>query len=144
MPKRKPAPDLSLPTVVESLGSSIVIEMELKNGNFGRANDWHWSSNQRKKFLRYFKQNGWVFRPLDYPVKVRVTRLIGHGQRAWDAMSVMSGTTKELFDVMVECDWFVDDGSKWITAAVGQQQDRRDMPPGIRIEIFRQDEQIIV
>lgn len=144
MPKKKPAPDLSLPTVIEKLGNVIVLDIELVNGNEGRGGDWYESNNRKRKLLKIFRAKELVFRPLDYPVKVRLTRLIGKGQRYWDSMSVLSGSAKELFDAMVECDWFVNDDHNWIKLTVSHQELRRDKPPGFRLEIFQLDEPIVM
>lgn len=144
MPKKKPAPDMSLPTVLEKLGRVIDIDLVLTNGNNGQGHDWTVSNTQIKRFTKLLKGLNYKFRPLPFPVKLKITRLIGKGKQYWDYSSILSGNAKQLLDAMVACDWFVDDHRHWIKAVVGDQVERRDKPPGVRIEIFLIDEPIVI
>lgn len=144
MPKKKPAPDRSLPTVIEKLGSSIDIDIVLTNGNNGQGRQWYETDNEVKRCKKLLRELKYVFRPLEFPVKLRITRLIGKGKQYWDPSSILGGNIKQLIDAMVACDWFVDDSRKWVTAVIPHQMERRDKPPGVRIEIFRLDEPIVM
>lgn len=144
MPKKKPAPDLSRPTVIEKIGAVIEMDIELTNGNDGQGHAWYRTKDEVKAITKSLIALKYQFRPLEFPVKLRITRLIGKGKQYWDPSSILSGNVKQLIDSMVACNWFVDDSRKWVTAVIPHQVERRDKPPGVRIEIFRLDEPIVM
>jgi hypothetical protein len=114
----------------------VTLPIELTNGNDGRGSKWFRSSNVRKKLEATLRTLGLVRHPFDFPVRVTVTRVLGKGQRLWDASSVGRGNWKELEDAMVVCGWFHDDGPKWIShVAFFQDGSRRDVGPAVRVEI---------
>ena len=114
----------------------VVLPFELNNGNDGRGSKWFSSANVRKKFEKSLRLLGMVYVPLDTPVAVTVTRVLGKGQRKWDSSSGLRGNWKEIEDAMVACGWFHDDGPKWITETTFRQDDsRRKDGPAIIVEM---------
>lgn len=114
----------------------ITLPIELTNGNDGRGSRWFKSSNVRKKLEATLRTLGHVRKPFEQPVRVTVTRVLGKGQRLWDASSVGRGNWKELEDAMVACGWFHDDGPKWVNGVAFFQDDKhRDKGPAVRVEI---------
>jgi len=119
----------------------ITLPIDLTNGNDGRSKSWYKPAIERKFFealliAKYRRQT-----PLDYPVRLVVTRILGPKQRLWDYSSILRGSWKELEDAMVACGFFHDDGPKWITSVVGDQDDsQRENGPSVRVEAFRSQE----
>ena len=60
---------------------------------------------------------------LSSPVTIIVTRVLGKGERKWDADSVLRGSCKQLIDAIVATGLLVDDGPKYVALVVGQQDD---------------------
>jgi hypothetical protein len=114
----------------------VTLPIELTNGNDGRGSRWFKSSNVRKKLEATLRTLGLVRTPFDRPVRLSVIRIIGKGQRLWDASSVGRGNWKELEDAMVVCGWFVDDGPKWIKSVSFYQDDsQRHVGPAVRVVV---------
>lgn len=114
----------------------ITLPIELTNGNDGRGSKWFKSSNVRKKLEATLRTLGLVRTPFEHPVRLTVIRVLGKGQRLWDASSVGRGNWKELEDAMVVCGWFYDDGPKWISSvAFFQDAKQRDVGPAVRVVI---------
>ena len=114
----------------------VTLPIELTNGNDGRGSKWFSSSKVRKDMESLLVALGHRRQPFDVPVEVRVTRIVGRGQRLWDTSSVGRGNWKEIEDAMVACGWFHDDGPKWIRETRFFQDDsRRHEGPAIEVEI---------
>jgi hypothetical protein len=113
-----------------------ILPVELKNANIGRGHSWHSTAASRKKIARTLANERRT--PFDFPVAIRITRILGPGQRLWDADSVGRGNAKELIDSLVELGWFYDDGPKHITHCdYRQDAQSRVSGPSVMIEIFR-------
>jgi hypothetical protein len=109
----------------------------LNNGNDGRGSKWFSSAKLRKAFESDIRHMRLTRDPFEFPVVVRVTRILGKGQRLWDSSSIGRGNYKELEDALVACGWFHDDSPKWITETIFRQRDdERENGPAIEIEIF--------
>lgn len=115
-----------------------VVPIELTNGNDGRTKHFGQSAKRRKQYAKALRLLGWKREPFTIPVRVRVTRLLGKGQRFWDSSSCGRGNWKEIEDALVELGWFVDDGPKWIVATDFRQEKQKDksLPPAVRVEVF--------
>lgn len=113
----------------------IVIDRELKNGNNGQTKHWSNSHKERKGWSEAIKDayaislNGTEF-PLDAFLSCAapegtqglvITRVLGKGQRLWDADSVLRGSAKQLVDSLVEAGVARDDCPKYIEFVVGLQ-----------------------
>lgn len=117
------------------------LPFELTNGNDGRGSKWFKSAALRKKFEQRLRELGQERRPFARPVCVHLTRVLGPGQRFWDADSVLRGNAKELIDALVAVGWFVDDGPKWIVTATGSQDaTQRVNGPSVIVTVTRLDD----
>lgn len=118
---------------------SVELPVNLTNGNDGRGSKWFRSAKVREQMERLLRSLGHVYSPIDFQVVIKVTRLLGKGQRLWDASSGFRGNWKELEDAMVACGWFYDDSPKWIRNCYFDQvkQDGR-VEPGVLVEIFKE------
>lgn len=113
-----------------------ILPVELKNANIGRGHSWHSTAASRKRIARTLVDER--RQPFEFPVAIRITRILGPGQRLWDADSVGRGNAKELIDTLVELGWFVDDGPRWITHCdYRQDAQSRVSGPSVMIEIFK-------
>ena len=114
----------------------VTLPIQLTNGNDGRGSRWFKSANIRNRMEKTLRQLGLARTPLDVPVAVTVTRVLGKGERKWDSSSGLRGNWKEIEDAMVACGWFHDDGPKWITETTFRQDDsRRKDGPAIIVEM---------
>lgn len=118
----------------------ITLGIRLTNGNDGRGNRWYRSANVRDRIETELRALGLVRDPFPVPVRLIVTRILGAGQRLWDASSIGRGNWKELEDALVVCGWFHDDGPEWITCVdFRQDRSRRGDGPAVRIEVFESE-----
>lgn len=117
----------------------LTIPIELTNGNDGRGSKWFKTAKARKEIEVVLRSLGYVpDSPFDHPVKLHLTRVLGSGQRFWDADSILRGNSKELIDAMVAVGFFVDDGPKWIThVSASQDASQRDNGPSVIVSIER-------
>ena len=123
-------------TITDAL-LDVTLPIELTNGNDGRGSRWFKSSNVRKKLETTLRTLGLVRKPFDRQVRLTVIRIVGKGQRLWDASSVGRGNWKELEDAMVVCGWFHDDGPKWISEVRFYQDDtQRHVGPAVRVVVY--------
>lgn len=117
---------------------STILPIKLTNGNAGRGFD-HWGSTKARRMIeRKLRAHGLTREPFAFPVRVAVTRILGKGERLWDASSVLRGNWKEIEDSLVAMGWFFDDGPRWITHVSGcQKDDMRDTGPATMVKIFK-------
>ena len=114
-----------------------VLPIELTNGNDGRGGKWFKTAKVRKVLESKLRRWGLVREPFDHPVTIRLTRVLGRGQRLWDADSVGRGNSKELIDAMVACGWFTDDSPKYIAHCdFRQDPSQRENGPAVLFEVF--------
>lgn len=110
-----------------------VLPIVLSNANDGRTKHFGASASRRKKYERLI----FVREPLDEPVVIVVTRILGPRQRLMDTSSLLRGSYKELEDAMVACGWFHDDKPEWIAATIARQDaGRRQDGPATRITAY--------
>jgi hypothetical protein len=113
----------------------LTLPVPLKNNNTGQSR--HWSASHKDKetyakaLLIYRKP-----KTPDYKQKVTITRVLGKGERLWDADSVLRGSAKQLIDALTDRGYFKDDGPSYLTEAFGRQDDtQRKNGPAIEVEI---------
>lgn len=112
-----------------------VFRIQLTNGNDGRGSKWFRAAAVRQEIARMLSNERRT--PFEHPVEIRITRILGAGQRLWDADSVGRGNAKELIDSLVELGWFADDGPKWITHCDYRQDAKsRASGPAVMIEVW--------
>jgi len=118
----------------EKQRGSMILPIELTNGNDGRGNDWFVSNSRRKKYEKIIRQLGYVREPFDFAVIVTVVRILGPRQKLWDSSSVGRGNWKEIEDSLVACGWFHDDSIKYIVNTFFyQDENRRKEGPAVEI-----------
>jgi hypothetical protein len=112
-----------------------LLPIKLTNGNDGRGSKWFRADKRRKAIV---KQLATLKRePFGEPVAVVITRVLGKGERLWDADSVGRGNAKELIDSLVELGWWVDDGPKFIRQCdYRQDANNRERGSAVQIEVF--------
>ena len=115
-----------------------LLPIELTNGNTGRGHKFWASSKTRRDVERLIRSLGLIRKPFDFPVVVRVTRLMGARQRHWDSSSVGRGNWKEIEDALVACGWFHDDSYKWIRATEFVQ--KKHSGACVCVEVFKFEE----
>lgn len=113
---------------------AVTLPVKLTNNNAGRGGSFWKSAKDRDNFEAMLRKLGHVYTPLDFPVLLRVTRLLSGREREWDFSSGLRGNFKELEDACVACGWFADDGPKWIRGVVFDQQ--RGDESAVMIEMF--------
>lgn len=116
------------------------IKLNLTNGNDGQGRAWYKSASTRKAIEQQLKAQKLERDPFEFPVKVRLTRILGPNQRLWDADSVLRGNAKQLIDSLVAVGWFHDDSMKYIVQVIGAQDaTQRESGPAVLIEVFKDE-----
>jgi len=116
---------------------AVTLPIELTNGNDGRTQKWFNSAKRRREYEQLLIFTGHNRKPFPVPVGLVVVRILGKGQRLWDADSGLRGSWKEIQDALVAVGWFVDDGPRWITDVAFRQDDsQRANGPAIRVEVL--------
>lgn len=119
------------------------LPIELTNGNDGQGRAWFAKASRRQKIESALLAAGHKRTPFTGRVVVRVTRMLGKGQRLWDSSSVGRGNYKEIEDALVSLGWFVDDGPEWISETRYRQMTRNESgqeTSSTLIEVFSQKE----
>lgn len=115
---------------------SIVLPIELDNGNTGRTKHFSQASKRRKQYEGVLRRMGLVKEPPAYQQHVTITRILGRGQRYYDLDSLCRGNAKELLDAMTACGWWKDDSYKWLTGVdFRQDANRRTLGPAIEVHV---------
>lgn len=117
----------------------VILPLDLTNNNKGQGHKWYSSAKERVKMEQLLIKEGHKRKPFSFPVKLRMTRILGPKQRLWDAPNFWRGNSKQLIDAMVAMGWFKDDNTKWIKEPVEGIQDpsQREIGPAVRVELFR-------
>ena len=135
---------------------TIEVPMKLKNNNQGQGR--HWSGSHKERSLASqavaearvwqpstSESSSWVSLPewlserhWDVGTKLGlvVYRILGKGERLWDADSVLRGNYKQIQDALIEAGLAEDDSPKYIEWVLGLQEDQtRDHGPRVVIEV---------
>ncbi len=116
--------------------TAAVFNITLTNRNDGRGHHWGRTHRTRLSLPMILAQHRQA-KPFDRPVHVVITRVLGKGQRLFDADSLGRGNAKELIDALVELNWFKDDKPKHIVNCDFRQDDTdRANGPYVRIEVY--------
>lgn len=115
---------------------TLLFDVALTNGNEGRTKHWGSAANRRKDLAWVVKAA--CSRPelIRGPVRLTVTRILGKGDRLWDADSVGRGNAKELIDAIVAAG-FLEDDAPSVVVACDYRQDatRRSIGPKVEVTI---------
>jgi len=116
---------------------SVTLAVELTNKNDGQGHSWHHTAKTRKDYESHLRAMGHSRKAFKKKVNVRITRILGRGQKLWDQSSVLRGSAKQLEDALVSCGWFVDDSPEWIGLVIGDQEvPKKRVHPQVKIEVF--------
>lgn len=119
-----------------SHAETVILPLELTNGNDGRGHKFWSSAKARKDIEKKLRLKGFARSPFLFPVKVTVTRILGPGQRLWDSSSIGRGNWKEAEDALVALGWFVDDSPRYVTQTIfNQDACRRKQGPAIELTV---------
>lgn len=115
-----------------------LLPIELTNDNKGRSKHWSSAKKRRDEYEATLRVMRKQREPFAHAVRIEITRVLGKGQRLWDADSMGRGNAKELVDALVAVGWFHDDGPLWITACdYRQDAGHRKHGPAVRVRVFR-------
>lgn len=113
-----------------------LLPVPMSNNNEGQTRHWSKSANWKKLYASTLSKMRLKATPPDHPQNIVITRILGKGERLWDADSVLRGSAKQLIDSLVGAGFLVDDGPKYLKEAIGRQDDtRRKEGPAVEIEI---------
>jgi hypothetical protein len=114
------------------------IPFDMSNSNDGQGHAWYRTAAVRKAISDQLARQGMQRETFQFPVRLRVTRILGPRQRLWDSDSILRGSYKQLQDTLVDAGWFHDDSPKYITEVLGKQdKDNRSEGPAVLIEVFK-------
>ena len=135
---------------------TMTVNKKMSNSNNGQSRHWSSSHKDKKEFLRavegsWSEADGHMALTLDdlfsqvigqsgltELVDIKIERVLGKGERLWDADSVMRGSAKQLLDSIVDCGILVDDNSKAVRMALGAQDaSDRTQGPAVRIYFYK-------
>lgn len=112
------------------------LPIELTNGNEGRSKHWGSAAKRRSEYegiIRLLRPNP---RPVETPVRLTITRVLGRKQRLYDADSLARGNAKEIIDAIVAAGFLPDDGPRHVVACEYRQDaSRRREGPSTVVEI---------
>lgn len=117
---------------------TLTLPIELTNGNEGRSKHWGAAASRRKSYERLVRL---AVQPKDRvtietPVKLTLTRVLGKGQRLYDADSLGRGNAKEIIDALVAAGFLPDDGPKHVVACEYRQDaSQRQHGPATIVQI---------
>lgn len=117
---------------------SIELPIKLTNSNQGRGYSWHKKAKDREDIENTLRSLSLAkTAPFTNVITLHLTRILGKGERLWDADSGLRGNAKELIDSLVAIGWFHDDSPKWIQEVRFFQDDtQRKNGSRILIEVF--------
>lgn len=115
------------------------IDKQLTNGNNGQTKHWSSSHKERRQWVESLVKSEWLphglgvdtydiqtamsLVPSDSLLGLEITRVLGKGQRKWDADSVLRGNAKQLIDSLVELKLADDDSPRYIDWVHAYQDD---------------------
>lgn len=118
------------------LPTTVLLPIELTNGNDGRSKHFGRSAKRRKEYAELLAEMGLLRRPTNKRVRVTITRVLGKRQSKWDPDSIGRGNAKELMDALTACGWWHDDSARWIERVDYRQDDtRRQDGPAVELTI---------
>ena len=115
----------------------LFLPIPLSNNNTGQTRHWSAANKQKQLFAKTIVALGLKAKHTPtHKQRVTITRILGKGERLWDADSVLRGNAKQLLDSLVDAGYFVDDGPNYITSVIGLQNAvERERGPAIEVEI---------
>jgi len=115
---------------------TLTLPIELTNGNEGRSKHWGSAAKRRAEYERIIRLLRPHPHPLAPPVRITVTRILGRGQRHYDADSLGRGNAKEIIDAIVAVGFLPDDGPRYVSEVVYRQDaSKRAFGPATEITI---------
>jgi hypothetical protein len=110
------------------------LPVPLSNNNEGQSRHWSKAAKCKQTFGQALIGHKGT-KPA-HPQRIVITRILGKGERLWDADSVLRGSAKQLIDSLVDAGYLIDDGPKYLVEALGRQDaSRRKEGPAVEVEI---------
>jgi len=120
--------------------ASLFLPIQLTNDNGGRNAKWYRTAKRKAEYAMMVRVYSGRRVPFDFPVVLRITRILGPRQQFWDEDSIGRGSAKELVDAIVQHGWLHDDKRKWVSRVIYQQTDKhRDRGPAVQVDFLRAD-----
>ena len=121
------------------------LAIKLTNNNQGQGRHWAKSHRSRKDLELFLLAFYGRRQPFKFPVRLRVTRILGKREHLWDESSISRGNWKQIEDSLVSLGWFVDDCRPYIVGYDFTQDDsQREQGPAVLVECFKAGEDFVV
>lgn len=115
---------------------TLVLPIELTNGNDGRTKHFGAAAKRRARYERIIRLLHPRPQPVPTPVRLTITRVLGKGERLFDADSLGRGNAKELVDAVVAAGFLPDDGPRHVHEVTYRQDaTRRSDGPSTEVTI---------
>lgn len=105
--------------------TTLVLPIELTNGNDGRTKHFGAAAKRRREYEATILLLHPRPQPIPTPARITVTRVLGKGQRLMDADSLGRGNAKELIDAIVAAGFLPDDGPRHVHEVTYRQDTTR-------------------
>lgn len=103
---------------------TLTLPIPLTNDNEGRSKHWSAAHKRRQEYELKIRAAYPKPKPVRTPVRLTVTRVLGKGQRRFDADSLGRGNAKELIDAIVAVGFLPDDGPRHVVEVTYRQDDK--------------------
>ena len=100
---------------------TLTLPIPLTNDNEGRSKHWSGAHKRRQEYELKIRAAYPKPKPVRTPVRLTVTRVLGKGQRRFDADSLGRGNAKELIDAIVAVGFLPDDGPRHVLEVTYRQ-----------------------
>lgn len=132
--------EISEDTILEKPDGVLEFTLPVRLTNDNNGQKRHWGRSARRRTELGLQIKAWfpLLKPIPFPVRVSVIRVLGKGDRLWDEDSIGRGNAKQLIDALRKAGMFVNDDPRWIVSVPYSQDssDRREYPR-VRIRIER-------
>lgn len=111
------------------------VPLPLRSAN--HFSERHWSARYRERREWELALRAVLGRPRPFarPVAVTLTRVLGRGERPYDAGNLEGGSAKQLVDALVRLGWLPDDSPRRVRRLACLQDDGDRGRPGTRLRV---------
>lgn len=127
-------------TTKPQIVARLFLPITLTNDNGGRNAKWFRTAKRKREYAMMVRVYSGRRVPFEFPVILRITRVLGAKQKLWDHDSIGRGSAKELVDAIRDHGWIHNDDPKWVRDVTYKQTDKhRDRGPAVQIDFIRAD-----